>query len=60
MKAKKTTSVRLDNDLMKKIVWISKRENRSVNNTIETILIKCVDDVEKGILLGKSLTETLN
>ncbi len=36
---KKTTSLRIDNGLFEHIENIAKRENRSINNYIETILL---------------------
>lgn len=43
-KQKKTTSLRLELGLYRKIENIAKTQNRSINNLIETLLMDYVDD----------------
>ncbi len=61
---KKATSIRLDRDLYNYIEKLAKKEHRSINNFIETVLsrathfdtpnketIAAIEDVEKGEVL---------
>ena len=43
---KKTTSLRLNDSLYRKIEEMAKAQNRSINNLIETILLSYTDDTE--------------
>ena len=42
VKPRKSTAFRLDNDLLERLKAEAKRENRSLNNLVETILMDAV------------------
>jgi hypothetical protein len=45
---KEATSLKLEKEVLDKAKDYAKRENRSVNNFIETVLIKYFEQVEKN------------
>ncbi len=61
---KKSTSLRIDKELYENIERLAKKQNRSVNNFIETILSKAIhfhkpnEDTQKAI--GETLSESKN
>lgn len=44
---KEAMSLKLDSPVMQKVKEQSKKENRSANNFIETVLIKYFDDLDE-------------
>ena len=46
---KKITTLRLDDDLSEKLKYLADKENRSLNNFIETILKNYVENIQKTI-----------
>jgi len=44
---KDATSLKLEPEIMKKVREYAKKENRSMNNFIETVLIKYFEEAEK-------------
>lgn len=61
---KKSTSLRIDKELYENIERLAKKQNRSVNNFIETILSNAIhfhkpnEDTQKAI--GETLSESKN
>ena len=56
-KSKKSTSLRLDTELYSYIERLAKKENRSVNNFIETVLAKATSFYEPNEQTKKDIEE---